>query len=194
MTLSTAFARLRAVARAALFTAAAIGLAGAAQAQQQRNADVFVGVYKDEQKPIIVFTLSDPGKPELQEVTSYALFAVPGYTPEDKKFVPKEGCRVAPGFSTKGISSKYKISYGAKPIYGPNSSQDIIDPFSLPSYMAREAVKKLLSGKYVADTETARPYFNCTGWFWARLLDQPPSFWNEFLKQKIEETQKETKN
>lgn len=188
MSLSTAFAGLRKAARTALFAAATLGLSGAAHAQDTTSSDVFVGVFKDSAKPIVFFIFSDPASPEMKEIGGVATFARPGYAPEPgKQFDPSVACLISQTFSMKDIPDNFVAVVSPKPIYGPNSDQKLIDPITLPSFMAREAVKNLVAAKLLTKKSETSPYFNCTGFMWASLLNQPPEFWNDLLKKMIEE-------
>lgn len=198
MQLLKVFAPLRAAARTLLIPtamlAAAISHGGIAEAKDTQKADIFVGVFKDDVKPIVVFVFSDSTTGKLKEIDAAAFYVKPDYKPESEEaFDPTKGCVTTLDFSLKQVPKGVALTISNTPIYGPNSKQAIIDPFSLPSFMGREAVKALSAQRLVASDDAASSYFNCAGWIWARMLDQPPEFWNEFLKKKIADKKKELK-
>lgn len=188
MPLFSARSMLRAVAAAA--TLAAGALPAAAQSYSD-TSDVYIAAFKDSAKPIVVFVFSDASTKEMKEIDATAFFPKPDYAvPEGERFDPTQACLVTFDFSVKDVPSNFKLNLKSAPIYGPNSTQTTIDPFSLPSYMARETAKILLENKLVADQAAATPYFNCAGYIWSQIINQPPEFWEKTYKELIEEEKK----
>lgn len=183
----TALSTLRA---AALSVAAfAAGALPAAAQSFGETVDVYLGAFNDSAKPIVMFVFSDSSTPELKEIDATAFFPVPGYKPEGR-FDPVKACLTTLDFSVTDVPSNFQLHMSDTPIYGPNSNQRNIDPFSLPSYMAREASKILLANNLVESEAEAVPYFNCTGFIWSQILDQSPEFWEKTYKELIEEKKK----
>lgn len=175
--------------RCAAFAAAAglaLGATGAAAqfADGDKGDNVYIGVFKDDVKPIVVFVLSDRDAGGYAPKDKVALYARPDYE-QGERFNPLEACRFTLDFGGD-IDEKFK----ATPIYGPASTQDTIDPFTLPSYMARESVKVLLAENLVESEFAAAPYFNCTGFVWSQLMNQSKETWDKILGELVEEAKK----
>lgn len=151
--------------------AAAAILSGATNASAADPVmDVYVAVAKDDVKPYVIYIFSDSTNERLTPLGAMAYFPRPGYKPTDGKFNESEACL---------FTREYDLDIAPyvmepKPIYGPHSGQKPIDPFALPSYMAREGVKLLLAKGYLASTKEAAPYFNCGGYVWAISLGRDP--------------------
>lgn len=170
---------------AAALVAAGIGFAGASNAKAA-DADVYIAVAKDDVKPYIIYIFSDSTTERLSPLGAMAYFPRPGYEPPEGNFNESEACLFTREYDLN--LAPYEME--PKPIYGPHSGQRSIDPFALPSYMAREAVKLLIAKGYMPDQEAAAPYFNCGGYVWAVSLGRDP----EEVKRLIMEEAERIKN
>ncbi|MEM9724404.1 MAG: hypothetical protein AAF909_02945 [Pseudomonadota bacterium] len=159
-----------------------------AQSDEDRGSDVYLGVFKDDQKPIVVFIFSDPSSPEFSELDAIALYPRADYkAPAPDKFDPTEACLFTADFQTASIPERFNFIVSEMPIYGPNSSQGTIDPGSLPSFMAKEASGTLLAKNMLAERGDAAGYFNCTGYVWSQVLAVSPEQWDAIFKTLVEE-------
>ncbi len=158
---------LRGVTAALVAAGIGFGVAGGAVAA---DADVYVAVAKDDVKPYVIYIFSDSTSERLSPLGAMAYFPRPGYEPVDGKFNESEACLFTREYDLN--IAPYEMA--PKPIYGPHSGQASIDPFALPSYMAREGVKLLMAKGYLEDKKAAGPYFNCGGYVWAISLGRDP--------------------
>ena len=166
---------LRRAASAAATVLFATAVSTAPASAQNVGSDVFLGVTKDDVKAIVVFVFSDSASPSYDAVDRMALYADPDYV-QDGQFNPFEACVWTFDFPND-IDPRFQTA----PIYGPNAAQDTIDPFSLPSYMARETVEILQAENVVTDQAEIVRYFNCTGFVWSLVLQQPEEVWREII-------------
>lgn len=180
-----AFGRLAAAAGLAAVTG--LATSGAATAQSFGDSvDIYIGVFKDDVKPVVMYVFSDPAQEGLAVIDATAMFPRPDYAPTNQ-FDANEACLSTFDFDLESIPDNGTLKISDKPIYGPGSTQRTIDPFSLPSYMAREASKLLLTQGLTPSEDAATPYFNCAGFVWSQILYQPDGFWQETYRQLIEE-------
>ncbi|MEL6977269.1 MAG: hypothetical protein AAGM38_01130 [Pseudomonadota bacterium] len=175
----------------ALFAAALFGAASLATpsiADDAPSADVYIGVTPTSRQPVMVYVLSDSTQPGIQEQATFALTVVDDVA-GTTEFDPEKICVVIDGYSLQDNVENRSIALSKRPIYGPNSEQQKVLAPDLAIFMSRETAKALLVNNLVENQSAATPFFNCAGWFWARLVKQPPEFWDKTYRDIISEKQ-----
>lgn len=164
---------------AAILAATAVGAASAGK------GDVFVGTFKDDQKPIVVFAFESASSPK----DAMAVYVDPKYDQKiGEKFEPVKACRFTFDFENSPIP----VKYNEKAIYGPSSGQKTVNFPDLPTFFTVQAMKMLVENKYV-ELKTPRfaYYSSCISFVWALTLSRSGKEWKETLKKnKIEPKRK----
>lgn len=177
------FARFRSAFAGAAATAILAATSALGQIGPGEGQDVYIGIVEDDVKPIIVFVFSDPATPEYQPIARVAYYFDETYEqPAGEIFEAREACRFTFAFPEE-IAEKYQ----RRPIYGPNSEvrfgenndETALTVIDLPTYMARTAVATMFREGYLVNEQESAPFFNCAGFFWAQLLEQPPEVWEQ---------------
>lgn len=151
-------------------------------AQDGVQADVYVGSFADDEKPIAVFAFDDPNQSGFTALDSLAVYAVPGYRPEGDAFDPRDGCRFTLDFEQQLDPS---ILEGA-PIYGPGSGRESVAFPDLPLFFAQQAMRVMVARGQVATEDEAFPlYTSCITYAWAQQLSQPEEVWRQIIEEQL---------
>ncbi len=164
--------------------AAAIVALGAAGSAAAGKGDVYLGVFKDDKKPIVVFAFENAASP----TDAMAVYVNTTYEQKiGEKFDPIKACH----FTFDFPSTQFQVDFVGGAIYGPSSGRETILYPDLPTFFAQQAMKVLLERNWIErDTPNFAYYSSCVGFVWATSLSQDGKTWERIIRENVLDSDK----
>lgn len=156
----------------------------ASTASAQNFADVYVGSFTDDVKPIVVFAFDDPRTEGFNPVDIIAVYPNTEYDwSRTTPVQPTQACIFTLDFNAPpGL----EVEYESQPIYGPSSGREPINYPDLPTFFAQQGLRVLVAREQVGEQTAAfAQYATCVGYVWALNLSQPAEFWENLLQENL---------
>lgn len=174
---------LRGLARGAIAAGMLFAAATPGAAEPVYN-DIYLTLSKTPTRLWVAFAFSDSDTPGYQPKGAMAYFVRPDRK-EGEEFVVERDCIVA----ESGFPTGFPAERTEKPIYGPSSGVEAIDPITLPTFMANEVAKLMMEYEFASTEAEFAHEFNCAGYLWAEVLRRTPKEWSKILSEQWQRQQ-----